>query len=151
MTALASYRHVQPFTILWLVLPLGAVVGMLGASAAPQAALPLAVATVLPCALLLLLGRLVIELRGQRLHWSFGFLGWPRWSVALDEIEHTEVTRPRAIQGAGIKGLRRNRLYNVTLGGPALRMTLRDGRTVTLGTPEPQRLAAFIAARKPAA
>jgi hypothetical protein len=53
--------------------------------------------------------------------------------------------------GSGIRGPVQHRLYNVTTGGPALRLHLRDGRTVTLGTPEPARLASFIEPRLPAA
>jgi hypothetical protein len=148
MTAHASYRHVQPFTMLWLVLPACAVAVALAAWTSPQARAALAFAIALPCALLILLGRLVIELRGDRLHWHFGFVGWPRWSVALDEIERIELTHARAIQGAGIKGLGRKRLFNVTMGGPALQLALRDGRTILLGTPEPQRLRGFIETRQ---
>ena len=109
MTDHVSYRHVQPFTALWLILPISAIASLLGFLAAPRTAieqgLGLAVALALPVTLLLLLGRLVIELRGPRLHWHFGFLGWPRWSVALDDIERIERTRSRALHGAGIKGL----------------------------------------------
>jgi hypothetical protein len=53
--------------------------------------------------------------------------------------------------GSGIRGPAQHRLYNVTMGGPALRLHLRDGRTVTLGMPEPARLASFIEPRLPAA
>jgi hypothetical protein len=53
--------------------------------------------------------------------------------------------------GSGIRGPAQHRLYNVTMGGTALRLHLRDGRTVTLGTPEPARLASFIEPRLPAA
>jgi hypothetical protein len=62
-----------------------------------------------------------------------------------------ERTHAAASRGAGIKGPRADRLYNATLGGPALRLTLHDGRVVTLGTPEPERLRAFIEARRPPA
>ena len=154
MTTHVSYRHVQPFTALWLILPVSATAALLGVLAAPSGALGvglgfgLALALAMPAALLLLLGRLVIELRGPRLHWSFGFIGWPRWSIALDDIEHIEQTRARALQGAGIKGLGRKRLYNVSLGGPALQLAMRDGRTILLGTPEPERLRSFIDARR---
>lgn len=142
-----SYRHTQTFTLLWITLPLAALAAAAGALASRQTAPLMIYALVLP-ALLLLFGRLVIELRGRRLHWSFGFLGWPRWSVALDEVERMEVTQARAIQGAGIKGLGRRRLYNVRMGGPVLQLELRDGRTIQLGTPEPQRLRSFIEARR---
>lgn len=148
MTTYAAYRHVQPFVALWLILPLCAAVGALGAWITPQAGIALGIALAIPVAILLLLGRLVIEVSGQRLHWTFGFVGWPRWSIALDEIERIESTRARAIQGAGIKGLGSKRLFNVTMGGPALQLDLRDGRTIALGTPEPQRLRGFIEARQ---
>lgn len=147
----ASYRHVQPFTALWVLLPLSTAATVMGVvvSQAPNASYTLAPALAIPLLLLLLMGRLVIELRGERLHWGFGFVGWPRWSVALAEIERLESTRARALQGAGVKGPRRHRLYNVTLGGPALQLGLKDGRTVTLGTPDAARLRAFIEARMP--
>jgi len=151
MTIHPSYRHVQPFTMLWLSLPVGAAAAALGAWATPQAGAALGFAAAVPAALLLTLGRLVIELRGPRLHWSFGYIGWPRWSVALEDIERIELTRARPIQGAGIKGLGRRRLFNVSMGGPALQLTLRDGRTILLGTPEPGRLRSFIEARRPPA
>jgi hypothetical protein len=149
-SAHASYRQVQTFTLLWLTLPLAALVAGAGALAAPRSAPLLIYALALPTLfvlLLVLLGRLVIELRGRDLHWSFGYVGWPRWQVALDEIERMEVTRSRALQGAGIKGLGRRRLFNVQMGGPVLQLDLRDGRTIQLGTPEPQRLRGFIEAR----
>lgn len=152
MTDHVSYRHAQRFSALWLLLPISATALLLGVLAAPRTALEhglgLAVALALPAAVLLLLGRLVIELRGPRLHWRFGYLGWPRWSVAIDDIERIEQTRSRALQGAGIKGLGSKRLYNVSLGGPALQLSMRDGRTILLGTPEPERLRSFIEARQ---
>lgn len=151
MSPLPAYRHSQLYAMLWLLLPAtlalvvflaalqrdgGAMVGLLLAGAANLGALAL-------------LGRLVIEVRGDCLHWRFGWLGWPRWSVPLAEIAAIERLRTPAIAGSGIKGTRRDRLCNVTIGGTALRLTLADGRRVTLGTPEPERLHAFLEARLP--
>jgi hypothetical protein len=153
MTALLSYRHVQPYTLLWIVLPLTMLV-MPAADLArggdewPRAAAPVAV-MIVGALLLLFLGRLVVEIRGETLSWRFGFVGWPRWRVALDDIVAVERTRASGWHGSGIKGPRRNRLYNVTIGGPAVRITLGADRTVTLGTPEPDRLAAYLEARLP--
>ena len=65
------------------------------------------------------------------------------------EVARLEVTRADVF-GSGIKGPARHRRYTVTMGGPALRLHLHDGRSVTLGTPDPQRLASFVQARLPA-
>ncbi|MDO9093701.1 MAG: hypothetical protein Q7U99_13810 [Rubrivivax sp.] len=151
MTGPAAYRHVQVYTTLWLVLPMAAVVtlgvalvsGPLDLSNVALLSLPLLLGA------LLLLGRLLIELDGQHLRWQFGYVGWLRWQLALADIRQVERSKAPAMAGSGIKGSRRKRLYNVTIGGPALLLTLHDGRTVMLGTPEPERLAAFIEARLP--
>jgi hypothetical protein len=149
MTALPAYRHVQPFTMLWVVLPLAGVATGLAAWVSPGVPMALLVAIVgLPLALLLVLGRLVIELDATELRWRFGWLGRPAWRVALAEIEAVEKTRAPATAGSGIRGLGRQRIYNVTIGGPAVGLKLRDGRHILLGTPEPERLAAFIEARR---
>jgi len=149
MSALPAYRHVQTYTTLWLIMPVvsAAVVLSLLMSRPAAALLSAGVVVVSLVAPLLLLGRLVIELRGDQLQWGFGYLSWPRWRLALGEIEAVERTRAAHRSGSGIKGSRDNRLYNVTIGGPAVLLRLRDGRRITLGTPEPERLAAFIEAR----
>jgi hypothetical protein len=98
---------------------------------------------------LLTFGRLVIEIHDGALHWRFGFLPWPRWSLPLAEIKTLSPTQTTVAQGSGIRGAKRDRLYNVSLGGPALRIERQDGRVVTLGTPEPGRLASFVQARMP--
>lgn len=149
MTALPSYRHVQAYTVLWLLLPLtfGITLWIVLASH-DVPALELALLAGLPLALLLGLGRLVIEIDGPVLRWRFGWLGWPRWQVALAEIVAVEKTRAPGMAGSGIRATRQGRLYNVTIGGPAVALTLRDGGRVLLGTPEPEKLAAFIEARR---
>jgi hypothetical protein len=98
---------------------------------------------------LLCLGRLVITVHAHELRWSFGYVGWPRWSVPWEQVTRVEPVRASFAWGSGIRGPAQHRLYNVTMGGPALRLHLRDGRTVTLGTPDPERLAGFIQARLP--
>jgi len=153
LDANTAYRHAQPFTLLWLLVPLLMLgtawsVWLSGDSGRTTVLVVIGLAF---AALLAGLGRLVVEVRRDELRWSFGFLGWPRWRVALRDIAHMERTHAAASRGAGIKGPRADRLYNATLGGPALRLTLHDGRVVTLGTPEPERLRAFIEARRPPA
>lgn len=151
MTGPAAYRHVQLYTTLWLILPLAAAVTLGVALVSGPLDLSNAALLSLPVLLLalLLLGRLVIELDGPHLRWHFGYVGWPRWQLALADIRQVERSQAPSMAGSGIKGSRQKRLYNVTIGGPALLLTLHDGRTVMLGTPEPERLAAFIEARQP--
>lgn len=152
MSTHASYRHSQLFTMLWLVLLLTAlVISLLSLNQRDGGAFAALAFTWGVCAVALAgLGRMTIELRGEALHWSFGYLGWPRWHLALGEIAQIDSGRASAWRGAGIKGLGKDRLFNVSMGGPALRLTLRDGRIVTLGTPEPERLAGLLRARMPA-
>ena len=149
MSALPAYRHVQPYTVLWVLLPVTGAATALATWMSPGAPVALVVAMVgLPLAMLGVLGRLVIELDATELRWRFGWLGRPAWRVALAEIEAVEKTRAPAKGGSGIRGLGRQHVYNVSIGGPAVGLKLRDGRHILLGTPEPERLAAFIEARR---
>lgn len=147
-----SYRHVQPFRAMWLsTLLVAAVVLWVSLRSSDPRAFAAAVLVVLPVhvALLLVFGRLVIALRASQLRWSFGFLGWPHWQLEIGDIVRVERTRSRWLQGAGVRGSAQHRIYNAATGGPGLRLHLRDGRTVFLGTPDDRRLAAFIEARLP--
>lgn len=87
----------------------------------------------------LLLGRLVTEVRGDSLHWRFGWLGWPRWRHELDDIVALELTRSRPLEGWGIRFTTEGMLYN-SHGLQAVRITLRNGRRLRLGSQAPQRL-----------
>lgn len=151
MTAQASYRQSQPFTAMWLTMPLPAVFVSAAALRISDAGLiqGAAIAWLVCLVGLVSLGRLVIELREQELRWTFGYLGWPHWSLPLQDIVQMQCVRTSAWRGAGIKGLGKDKLFSVSIGGPALRLSLADGRIVTLGTPEPERLRAFIEARRP--
>lgn len=151
MSGPVSYHRAQLFAAMWLAVPLPALVATVALLRGPDADLALAAAIAWTVCVvgLVSLGRLVIELRDDRLHWTFGFLGWPRWDLALADIALVQCVRVSALRGAGIKGLGKDRLFTVTMGGPAVRLSLRDGRIVTLGSPEPERLAAFIEARRP--
>jgi hypothetical protein len=151
MTDRVSYRHAQPFTALWVgALLTGLAVTVLAAQQRDGAVLGTVALTWALCAsMLLVAGRLTIEVRDDVLHWGFGYIGWPRWQLRIDEIARTDIGRPSAWRGAGVKGLGSNRLYNARMGGPALQLTLHDGRRITLGTPEPDRLEQCLQARMP--
>lgn len=89
--------------------------------------------------LLLVMGRLLTEVRGDALVWRFGWLGWPRWRVPLDEVLAVEPAQSRWTEGWGIRVTGDGMLYNAQ-GRQAVRLTLRSGRRLRLGTREPQRL-----------
>lgn len=150
------YRHVQTYWMLWVILVATAGVATFTlsvehASGSGEALGGLLIMAASLGGSLLCLGRLVIELHTRELRWHFGYVGWPGWSVPLEQVTRTEIIRASYAWGSGIRGPRAHRLYNVTLGGPALRLHLRDGRTVMLGTPEPQRLQDILQPGLPAA
>ena len=154
MSVTPAYRHVQTYRMLWVILLATAGFGgfMLPLEKAAGAGEALGGLLIMAASLggsLLCLGRLVIEVHADAVRWHFGYVGWPGWSVPLEQVIRIEPVRATWAWGSGIRGPSQHRLYNVTMGGPALRLHLRDGRTVTLGTPEPQRLASFIEARLP--
>jgi hypothetical protein len=148
----APYRRSQRFAVMWWLLPLPALVASVAMASRPDPAqlTALASAWAVGAIGLATLGRLVVEVRDGRLVWTFGYLGWPRWQLALDDIGLLQCVRVSALRGAGIRGLGKDRLFSVAVGGPALRVTTRDGHAVTLGTPEPQRLQAAIEAARQA-
>jgi hypothetical protein len=146
----APYRRSQPFTVMWWLLPLPALVVSAAMASRRDPALWTALASAwVVCGVgLACFGRLVVELRADRLVWAFGYLGWPRWQIALADIGSLQCVRVSALRGAGIRGLGKDRLFSVTVGGAALRVTTHDGHVVTLGSPEPERLQAAIEARR---
>jgi hypothetical protein len=144
----APYRSSQRFAVMWCLLPLPALVASVAMAGRPDPAqLTALVSAWALCVVgLAWLGRLVIEVRDGRLVWTFGYLGWPRWHLALNDIGLLQCVRVSALRGAGIRGIGKDRLFSVAVGSPALRVTTRDGHAVTLGSQEPQRLQAAIEA-----
>lgn len=142
-----SYRSSQWMIALWLILPLAAALVIAVSWNAPPRWAP-ALASVATAGPLLILGRLVVEIQDAALHWRYGFLGWPRWHVAIAEIVEIKLSRGPALH-AGIQFNGRQRVFTASLGSPALELTLAGGRRILLGSPEPERLAQFIRARLP--
>lgn len=143
-----AYRSTQAMLALWLLLP---PTSALSAALTWVPGVPSLLALLLaalPFLLVLLLGRLVIELRGGHVCWSYGFIGWPRWKVDISEIAEVQLGRgPSAHAGIQFKGTLR--VFTASLGSPAVEILLHDGRRVLLGSPEPERLAQFIRVRLP--
>lgn len=145
-----SYQHVQLFTSLWTLMPLTSVgvALVLWLTGDPQAQLGVGIVLATTTLALAVFGRLVVEVAADSVRWQFGWLGLPRWTLPLAQIERCEPGRG-CTTGAGIKGTRQHREYTAALGSSAVRLVLRDGRSILIGTPEPDRLRAFIEARLP--
>lgn len=144
------WREVQPVWGLlvllpgvWLVLTGLAAAGVVHRAMSGHSALVLAGVLAV---LLLAFGRLVIEVRGDALIWRFGWLGWPRWRVPLEEIVTAEPARSSVLEGWGIRFTSEGMLYNAH-GLQAVRLTRRSGLRLRLGTREPQRLVQALAPR----
>lgn len=127
------WREVQLVWGLWGIMPSAAALLVWQLS---PGGLALGLLLLLP---LLGLGRLLTEVRGDALVWRFGWLGWPRWRVPLDQIVAVEAAHSTVLEGWGIRFTREGMLYNAH-GRQAVRLTLRSGRQLRLGTRETQRL-----------
>lgn len=138
-----AWRESQPVWLLWtLVIPVLFGLVILSWKGYGDRPIPLPAAGVL-CAvvfvLMLILGRMVTEVRSDRLVWSFGWLGLPRWQLRFEEIVAVELTRNRVYEGLGIHFTKTGMLYNAH-GLDALCLSLRNGRQIRLGTQEGRRL-----------
>ncbi len=144
----AVYTRTQWLWALWLLLP--AINVAVGASMVFEKGivwwLPVALVVVLTLTALVLLGRFTVEVGEGWLEWHFGLLGWPRWQLPLDDIVSATPARTAWLEGWGINRTRSGMLYNAQ-GLQAVRLRLRDGSTLRLGSDEPERLAGFITAR----
>ena len=73
-----------------------------------------------------------------------GVLGWPRFRYPMHRIQHVEAIEvPQSQWARGMYWWPRRGLMLTLRTGPALRITLTNGRKVTISTPQPQ--AAIVA------
>lgn len=143
-----TYARRQVLWGLWIVLPtttaLTLVLAWPANGGAAQAAL---LAIVLgQLAVLAGLSHFDVAVDESAVHWSYGFFGWPNWTLPLTDIRQVEPARSSWVEGWGIRRTKEGMLYNAR-GPGAVRLTLKDGRRLRLGSDEPERLAALIAAR----
>jgi hypothetical protein len=69
----------------------------------------------------------------------FGVLGWPRFRYPMHRIQHVEAIEvPRSQWWWGMYWSPRRGLMLTLRTGPALKLTLTNGRKVTISTPQPQ-------------
>jgi len=112
--------------------------------AGPAVPLLVAVAVVLVTVLAGLRVRTAAGPNGVAVH--CGAFGWPRRTYRLDEIERAEVTDlPPSLWRLplGFWWTPRHTYYTLRT-GPALRLTLHTGRTVTITVPDPHAAAAIV-------
>ena len=76
---------------------------------------------------------------------NFGVFGWPRFRYPLERIQHAEaITIPPNLWSWGIYWSPRRGLMLTLRKGAALRLTLINGRKVTISTPHPDAAVAAI-------
>lgn len=145
-----AYERTQVLWLLWVLLPATALAtGMVvwfDAGASLVGGLTVALIVAVEAALLLVFGRFTVAVGDGQVAWRFGVFGRPRWQLPLAEVQRVEVARSTWVEGWGIRRTREGMLYNAS-GSGAVRLHLKDGRRIRLGSDEPERLAAFIAAR----
>jgi hypothetical protein len=99
------------------------------------------------CGLFILLGiclsTLTVEVSNEAVRYFYGPKVF-RWSIPTREIASVEVARSIPLEGWGIRVTSEGMLYNIT-GDKAVRIHLRSGNSLRVGTDEPVRLAEAIA------
>ena len=94
----------------------------------------------------LVFSRLTVRIERDALHVAFG-PGWPRRVLRLADITSAEATRTRWFEGWGIRSTTRGWLWNVA-GFDAVLLHLAGGKTLLVGTDEPQQLLRAIASAR---
>jgi hypothetical protein len=138
-----AYHHTQ---VGWtMILSLGGI-GVLLLAVLHGSELPILglVTAVLFGGLLLLFGTLTVDIDQEHLGFCFG-IGLVRKRIALADIRHYEAVRTRWYHGWGIHLAGRGWLYNVS-GLDAVELVLRNGKTLRIGTDEPDALVAALVA-----
>jgi len=135
------YERTQHAMWMWLVLaiPIAILAGAWTVKPDPAMGLPAAVAIVPVLLIGTIFTRLTIAVDAHAVRWHFGW-GWPRGSIAISEIEHTQIARTSLLEGWGIHWtIWHGWLWNVG-GFQAVEITKTDGSLITLGTDDPQGL-----------
>lgn len=143
-----KYQSRQWLKLLWVFLPLLTLAMVLfDMRGQDLAMLPRAIVVLMLINLIILsmFGHLQIKLDRDSLQWQFGFLGWPKWNLRVQEIRHVEVCETHWYEGKGIRFTREGMLYNAA-GRGAVRIVKNDGTRLRLGSDEPEVLCERIKA-----
>lgn len=84
--------------------------------------------------------------RGVSIHW--GSVGWPRAQYALDDIQDARVAEIPWLAASYGFWWTPNRTVCTVRSGPALRLRLHSGRTVTVTVPDPHAAVAALHANR---
>ncbi len=144
----ARYRHRQTGRLLRLavLLPVPLLIVAVALTGSTVAMAVCAAVVVLGVLVGTAFSSLTIEIDAGALHWWFGWRLWQK-RIALDDITATARVRNPWWYGFGIHRTPRGWLYNVR-GLDAVEIRLRDGRTLRLGTDEPEKLRTALAAAR---
>lgn len=139
-----TYQHTQREP--WLLIGFGAVaaIELAVALVATEGAIKwLLVAAAFALVLIgWVFSQLTVVVEDGALSWHFGEGFWKK-SLSLSEIVSAHAVRTRWWYGWGIRLTPKGWLYNVS-GLDAVEIKTRDGKTVLIGTDEPDKLAAAL-------
>lgn len=143
-----AYVEKQWFKFLWIFMPLITLftLGSQYLAGMPVASWMALSVPLVNAIVLVFLGSLTIQIDATHLQWRFGWLGWPCWKLTLADIQSVEAVTTTFIDGWGIKKTRQGMLYNAS-GTQAIRLQLRNGKSLRLGTQDAQRLLSYISPR----
>src|SRR6056297_3514829 len=135
----AEYEHRQRATAIWLLLlPAPLIVAAVAGPGHPAFWLTMAI----ELAIGVVFGSMTVRVGEGRLDWWFGPGLW-RYSRPLGQVLSATPVENRWWWGWGIRATPHGWLYNVS-GLGAVEIATRDGRTLRIGTDEPERLAAAV-------
>lgn len=143
----AMYRHTQTNQLIRLVIAFSAVAGYVGFAAATSWLIAVPFLAVLLWAAIVF-SSLTIVVTEDTLTWHFGSGFW-RKTVPLTSIVAAYPVRNRWWYGWGIRLTPHGWLYNVS-GLQAVEVKTSDGKTVRLGTDEPEALVVALQGQKSA-
>ncbi|MGF1598002.1 MAG: hypothetical protein ACFCVK_13895 [Acidimicrobiales bacterium] len=140
-----TYRHTQTGRLTLVMFAVLIVVFVFVAAGSDVTATALAGLLVFLVALggvLSMFTRLTVEVGDTAVSARFSW-GWPRRTIALDDIVQVSAVRNRWWYGFGVRITPHGWLYNVW-GLDAVHLDLRDGSSFRIGTDEPGALATAI-------
>lgn len=136
-----KYQRTQPGFAMMIAILIVLAIEALVSLGRPFSIASIAVALFL-FALGLIFSSMTIAISEENLEWWFAF-GAFRQKLPLNQIVIAVSDRVTFLNGLGIRTNGRDWLWIVN-GATVIRLDLRDGRTISLGTAEPQELALLI-------
>ena len=140
MTSMA-YKRTQPGTGMMVVVVLALALETLVSVGRPVSPITIAVAVVL-LSIGIVFSTMTIAVTDDSVEWWFT-LGALRQRLPLREIESATSEKVKLVDGLGVRTNGRDRLWIVS-GSYVISFALRDGRKISLGSPEARDLALLV-------